>query len=33
MTDLTDFLTREGISAELLQEVQDYSATHPVVMN
>lgn len=30
MTDLTDFLTREGISAELLQEVQDYSATHPV---
>ena len=30
MTDLTDFLTREGISAELLQEVQDYSAAHPV---
>lgn len=30
MTDLTDFLTREGISAELLQEVQAYSAAHPV---
>lgn len=30
MTDLTDFLKKEGVSAGLLQEVQAYSASHPV---
>ena len=30
MKKITDFLRDEGISPELIQEVQEFSATHPV---
>ena len=30
MKEITDFLRDEGISPELIQEVQEFSATHPV---
>ena len=30
MKKITDFLREEGISPELIQEVQEFSATHPV---
>ena len=30
MKKITDFLRNEGISQELIQEVQEFSAAHPV---
>ena len=30
MKKITDFLRDEGISPELIQEVQEFSAAHPV---